>query len=362
LENTYERGEPKQLETLKFLAFEGEKMIGAGFIITNEDAKQLIDIYPSNHDVIKKYLVGRDINSNVDHGPSRCAINFFDFPLNEDDAPPLYKGPLAQDYPLVLKIVEEKVKPDRLKYKPTNAWNRTLREKWWQYFWRPEMHKIIDSMPYVLVRSRVSNIHALVFAPTKWLFSDATTVFAYGDMGHFAILQSSLHEVWIQKQASTMRNDLRYTPSSCLQTFVQPDFMICADAGKIYYEYRERILKQFGVGLRTLYNKFNSPNDQDESIIELRRLHLMMDEKVAVAYDWGDINLGHNFHKTKQGIRFTISEDARREVLQRLLKLNHERYEEEVAKGLHDKKEKKTLTPRKKKTSPAKDSNQLDIL
>ena len=35
---------------------------------------------------------------------------------------------------------------------------------------------------------------------------------------------------------------------------------------------------------------------------------------------------------------FTISESARREVLARLLKLNHERYAEGVAAGLHDRK------------------------
>ncbi len=34
----------------------------------------------------------------------------------------------------------------------------------------------------------------------------------------------------------------------------------------------------------------------------------------------------------------TICETARREVLGRLLKLNHERYAEEVQQGLHDKK------------------------
>ena len=37
-------------------------------------------------------------------------------------------------------------------------------------------------------------------------------------------------------------------------------------------------------------------------------------------------------------MRYTISEPARREVLSRLLKLNHERYEEEVKAGLHEKK------------------------
>ncbi len=46
----------------------------------------------------------------------------------------------------------------------------------------------------------------------------------------------------------------------------------------------------------------------------------------------------HGFHDTQQGVRFTISEPARREVLQRLLKLNHARYAEEVQPGLHEKK------------------------
>lgn len=52
---------------------------------------------------------------------------------------------------------------------------------------------------------------------------------------------------------------------------------------------------------------------------------------VAASYRWQDLDLGHGFHETKQGIRFTISEAARREVLDRLLALNHQRHAEEVA-------------------------------
>jgi len=63
-----------------------------------------------------------------------------------------------------------------------------------------------------------------------------------------------------------------------------------------------------------------------------------MDEAVAVAYGWSDLALEHGFHHTKQGLRYTISEAARREVLGRLLTLNHQRYAAEVAAGLHDKK------------------------
>ena len=82
-----------------------------------------------------------------------------------------------------------------------------------------------------------------------------------------------------------------------------------------------------------------------------------MDEAIAAAYGWSDLDLGYSSHETKQGSRFTISEAARREVLARLLKLNHERYAEEVKQGLHDKKGKAKPASsgrgRKSKSAPA---------
>jgi hypothetical protein len=43
-----------------------------------------------------------------------------------------------------------------------------------------------------------------------------------------------------------------------------------------------------------------------------------------------DICLQHDFYETEQGVRFTISERNRCEVLGRLLKLNHELYERKL--------------------------------
>ncbi|MGH8500004.1 MAG: hypothetical protein ACRERV_14540, partial [Methylococcales bacterium] len=78
-----------------------------------------------------------------------------------------------------------------------------------------------------------------------------------------------------------------------------------------------------------------------EDIRRLRELHVEMDARVAEAYGWRGFDLGHGFHQTKQGVRYTISEAARVEVLDRLLALNHHRYAEEVAAGLHEKGKKK---------------------
>jgi hypothetical protein len=93
-------------------------------------------------------------------------------------------------------------------------------------------------------------------------------------------------------------------------------------------------------GLTKTYNRFHDPDETDRDIQQLRELHIEMDVAVAKAYGWEDLNLDHSFHDTKQGLRFTISEAARREILDRLLLLNHQRYQQEVEAGLHNKKKK----------------------
>jgi hypothetical protein len=106
-------------------------------------------------------------------------------------------------------------------------------------------------------------------------------------------------------------------------------------------------------GLTRTYNRFHNHDEIAEDIQKLRDLQVEMDHAVAAAYGWNDLDLGHGFRETKQGVRFTISEEARREVLGRLLKLNHERYAEEVKQGLHDKKikAKKSSAKRSRKSS-----------
>lgn len=95
-------------------------------------------------------------------------------------------------------------------------------------------------------------------------------------------------------------------------------------------------MRSFHQGLTKTYNQFHDESQTFADIQNLRSIHVEMDHTVAAAYGWTDLDLNHGFNETKQGIRFTISESARREVLARLLRLNHERHEEEVRQGLHD--------------------------
>jgi hypothetical protein len=132
---------------------------------------------------------------------------------------------------------------------------------------------------------------------------------------------------------------MRYVPTDGFETFPFPRYSEhITRIGAEYDAWRRAIFLKHQEGLTQTYNRFHDKKESVADIKKLRELHVKLDQTVAAAYGWDDIELAHGFHMTKPGERFTISETARREVLQRLLKLNHERYAEEVKQGLHEKK------------------------
>jgi hypothetical protein len=169
-------------------------------------------------------------------------------------------------------------------------------------------------------------------------YSHALGVIASESNADFALLQSTFHDDWARFCGSTLETRMRYTPSDCFETFPFPSNpQSLDDIGEQYYQHRQSFMLTRQEGLTKTYNRFHDPYETSEDIVHLRELHKKMDESVAHAYGWDDLDLGHGFHETKHGLRYTISESARREVLGRLLKLNHERYAGEVAQGLHEK-------------------------
>ena len=173
------------------------------------------------------------------------------------------------------------------------------------------------------------------------IFSHMTYVFALDWHSGFALLQSAMHETWSCKYASSMKGDLRYTPTDCFETFPFPATIESLEnIGQRYHDHRQQIMLSRREGLTKIYHRFHASTEESSDIQQLREMHIEMDQRVAEAYGWRYLDLGHGFHQTKQGVRFTISEAARVEVLDRLLALNHEQYEEEVKQGLHVKRKK----------------------
>ncbi len=358
-------GKPYQLAANADKSFQGSIVLGMGFVLTPEETQELIAKDERNRDVLFPYLNGEDLNSRPDQSPSRWVINFKDWPLDRSAegswfdvdekkregwlrsgrVPLDYPYAVAADYPDCLKIILETVKPERDKN------NRAVRrERWWQYAERaPALYEAIEGMGRMLVTTRHSKYLNFTFCPCKQVASEATVVIASESDAMFAVLQSSEHQVWTVAFQSNLETRGRYTPSDCFETYPFPESNENLDGvGKFYDTHRRSVTLQRQEGLTKIYNRFHDPNETSEDIQRLRDLHVEMDQAVAAAYGWQKLALGHDFHPTKQGLRFTICEAARVEVLDRLLALNHERYAEEVKLGLHDKGNKKKASTKKR--------------
>jgi hypothetical protein len=344
-------------------AFRGMDVLGMGFTLSEEIAKQLIKEDPRNVEILFPFINGKDLYTNVDQSASRWVIYFHDWPLSRNGegiwsnasktqkskwlaigiVPKDYPGKVAEDYPECMEIVKKYVYPERQKNR-----NKKRREIWWR-FDRPriELYNTLKSVSRVLAIALTSKTAAVVFVPSIQVFSHATGVFTYTGYTSFSIMQSNFHFEWAWKYGSSLKGDLRYTPSSVFQTFPFPtendnNIKELATIGEMYHEHRRQIMLTQQEGLTKTYNRFHNPEETSEDIAQLRELHIEMDQAVAAAYGWDDLQLDHDFHETPQGLRFTISEVARRDVLSGLLELNHQRYAEEVVAGLHDKKGKKS--------------------
>jgi hypothetical protein len=349
-------GKPYQLAANRDKFFIGSYVLGMGFILTPEEAQALIDKDPRNKDVLFPYLNGEDLNSRPDQSPSRWVINFKDWALDaEHDDPKKPKGrPYAADYPDCLAIVEEKVKPERDKNN-----RKERREKWWHYAEKtPALYAAIAGMKQVLVTPQVSKYSNITFTPTNQVISMMLIVLVFDEFNILALLQSSIHDEWTRFHSSTLETRRRYIPTDCFETFPFPTATSSLETiGDRYYTHRQNIMLTRQEGLTKTYNRFHNPEETSADIQQLRELHVEMDNIVGAAYRWQDLDLSHGFHETKQGLRYTISEPARREVLDRLLQLNHERYAEEVAQGLHDKGKKKTGGRKKHKNEAPGQTN-----
>ncbi len=329
---------PFQLVANKDLCLQGANVLGTGFLLTPEEAKSLINKDSRNKDVLFPYLNGEDLNEQADLSCSRWIINFHGWELDRCAA-----------YSTCLDIVRERVKPDRDRMIGKNAASTRRGKNWWKYGQDAKLlYESIKTLNKVLVRARVSKHHMLAFVPIDFLLSDAIVGYIFDDFVHFGLLQSTIHEAWSRCYASSLETRMRYTPASCFDTFPFPDQAEnSCELGISYYQHRSHIMRTHQEGLTKIYNRFHDQEETTADIRHLRELHQEMDEAVARAYGWADFRLDHGFHETKQGVRFTISEEARREVLDRLLELNHQRYAEEVAEGLHEKGAKKKAATKK---------------
>lgn len=406
-------------------SFQGSIVLGMGFTFDDTDKSgvanplalipELVSKNPKNAERIFPYIGGEEVNDSPTHTHHRHVINFVDYPLRKSEhldpwataddkqraawlrvglVPLDYHEPVAADWPDLLEIVERKVKPER-----DTVIDKGAREKWWLFIRaRPELHAATESMSRVLLCCRHQPNWVVGWLPQNSIFAESIVVFALDSSASIAVMQSSVHEVWARFFGSSMKDDLRYTPSDCFETFPFPTGFETNAAleasGREYYEFRAALMQDLWLGLTETYNLFHSPDDEALSRLEalyrkrtatsdwriaeavpadrspltiyatpaaalagvqrLRALHAAMDAAVLTAYDWADLLpkctceflLDYEDDESESGAeestgrkkkkpwRYRWPDEVRDEILARLLKLNAERAEEERLAGL----------------------------
>jgi hypothetical protein len=363
LDDTRTLGNPSQLKQNEGKSFQGTTILGDGFLVDEIQAKKLLS-NKDNEKVLYKFLNGEDLNTGPEQKPNRWAINFFNWDENY----------CKDNFPECFDIIYKSVKPMREKI----TYSKNAKEKWWQYErFRPELYETINGLTRVMVIAQTSKTVAFCFVPNGLVYGIGTIVVSFQTYDKFAVLQSTMHNHWVWKYASTMKSDLRYAPTEVFETYPFPQNLTKeteAELEKIgleYHEFRRQLMLDMQLGLTKTYNLFHNPQcsmdnvqsamdirefksaklqipmeEAIQRIEKLRALHKQMDEAVLKAYGWIDINLAHDFYEVdylpeNDRIRYTISPEARKEILKRLLELNHKIHAEEVAKGLWEKKGKK---------------------
>ena len=405
--------DPARLKANAGMSFVGSYVLGMGFTFDDTEKKgiatplaemhRLTESEPKYRDAISAYIGGEEVNTSPTHAHHRYVIDFRNYPLRRDDlgerwvdagedqrrrwfqsgiVPLDYSEPVAADWTGLLAIVEARVKPERDVQK-----RKTLRDRWWQYADnRPGLYSSISGLSRVLVISQVTQYLSFAFLRSGMIYSHRLYVFAKQTNSFFAILQSSIHEIWARFFGSSLEDRFMYAASDCFETFPLPNSGVglrlrsdngptdtasrfsspatgvaivdatrqpegtVADAnldaiGRAYYDFRADLMIRHDEGLTKTYNRFNDPDEPDPDIARLRDLHAAMDRAVLNAYGWTDIPTDCEFlldyeideedwGTRKKPYRYRWPNDVRDEVLARLLELNAERANEEALAGV----------------------------
>lgn len=318
-----ERTAAAALEANASAAYLGTKIYGQGFLLTPEERTELSQRNRRNAARIFPYLGGEEVNSSPTQDFHRYVISFGTVSLEE-----------AEEWPDLLRIVRETVKPERDKNKRDN-----YRLNWWLFGEvRPGLFEAIAPLERCLVTSRHSKHLSFSFQPTDRIFSEALYVFPLDHHTAFATLQSRIHEPWARLLSSSLEDRLRYAASDCFETFPFPhadpraQIPELEQAGQALYEARAKFMVETNQGLTKTYNALKDPNNHEREIRALRELHEAMDRAVLHAYGWQDLQVPAFCPKTPSEQAELKRFEA--EVIDRLYALNAERAAEEARLGL----------------------------
>jgi hypothetical protein len=301
---------------------QGQDIMGKGFELSEAECSDLLAEDPASSAVIFPLLNGQDLNNMPSLKPYRWVIYFRNWSEGE-----------ASQYKAAFERVRRLVKPYRDGL--TGQIHQTCFWKFWDL--RPRLMAELAKHDYILVAAINTKYVCFRWVPTTNVYNKkAKLIYVYDDW-EFGVLQSTYHSEWAEWRCGTLgAATLNYSTSAALESWPMPRpsedvRQRLNEVAQKYHSDREHLLVSRNIGLTDCYNLFHKEEETSEDVANLRRLHIRMDQAVALAYGWTDIGLDYRFRDSKMGRRYAMPETDRRKILDRLLALNHQRHAEEEA-------------------------------
>ncbi|MGB3917886.1 MAG: DNA methyltransferase [Thiothrix litoralis] len=327
----------RPLQSTANLSNRGFCLFGAGFVVTQDQAKTLglgRDAGIEKH--IREYRNGRDIAQSP---RNVMVVDVYGLQANEVQA----------QYPAIYQHLLETVKPER----DTN--NRESRRKNWWIFGEPNpklRQQLVDLNRYIAT-VETSKHRFFVFLDQSIAPDNKLLNIALDDAWYLGVLSSRAHVIWSGLAGSRLGvgNDSVYVKTACFETFPFPE---ASDAQKAEIRtiaeqidaHRKR--QQAAHPTLTLTNMYNvleklrsgeALNAKDKEIHAqaltsiLQELHDKLDRAVFAAYGWDDLAaelVGKPGATTPLPDKPEAQAQAEEELLSRLVDLNTQRAAEEA--------------------------------
>jgi hypothetical protein len=274
------------LQANEGLSGRGVQLIGAGFIVTPEEAKELgLGRIAGLEKHIRLYRNGRDLT-----GTPRDVLAIDLFGLKAEE--------VRQRFPEVFQWVLDRVKPER------DQNNRpSYRENWWVFGEpRGNFRPALVGLRRYIATVETAKHRFFVFLDSSILPDNMLVNFALDDAFFLGVLSSRIHVVWALASGGTLEDRPRYNKTRCFETFPLPRVsesqqVRIRELAESLDAHRKRQQAQHPkLTLTDIYNvleklRAGTPLDAGEQVTHeqglvsvLRQLHDDLDAAVAGAY------------------------------------------------------------------------------
>lgn len=303
------------LKSNENLANRGVSLFGSGFIVTRDNAKTLgLGQIVGLERYIREYRNGRDL---TDRNRDVLVIDLYGLTIKE----------VLEKYPSVYQHLVETVKPER------DLNNRaSRRENWWLFGeTNPKLRSMLKGIHRYIATVETAKHRIFQFLDTTILPDNKLVAIALDDPYYLGVLSSNIHMVWALVSGSDLGgNTPVYVKSRSFEPFPFPNATtqqharICDLAEQLDAHRKRQQVANPTLTLTDLYNVVEklrageSLTTKEQTINKMGlasvvlSLHQQIDAAVADAYGWP-----HDLPES--------------EILNRLVRLNHERAAEEAA-------------------------------